>query len=217
MSGPERRQHQRFPLLLRVGFAGGEVEWTENISAGGLFVRSTRQLERGKPIEVEVSFPGVLQPLTIAGAVAWSRPGSAWQPAGFGIQAEGGREQLESLARAAEAKTSASGKFPVLAVKLAVATARAPIEVTPAANPEGALAALDEPPRLVLTSLFAPATECLRMIKELRGRVKAPIVALSNGSADEDQRALQAGAVAVISKPARLETVYDTVATLLRL
>ena len=40
----ERRAHPRFPLILAVQYIGGErvLDYTENLSASGLFIRTDR-------------------------------------------------------------------------------------------------------------------------------------------------------------------------------
>jgi uncharacterized protein (TIGR02266 family) len=59
-----------------------------DISARGIFVRTTQVLPMGQDILVRFSLPGVAHPFKAAGRVIWSSPTDTPQgyPAGMGIQ-----------------------------------------------------------------------------------------------------------------------------------
>ncbi|HEY5951287.1 MAG TPA: TIGR02266 family protein [Kofleriaceae bacterium] len=95
----EQRKHQRSPLRLIVEYEDADDfigDYTENLSAGGTFIHTTRVLERDTTVQLVLSFPGLLQPVEIAGVVRWSRGGN--QP-GVGIEFLPGpdREKLAAL------------------------------------------------------------------------------------------------------------------------
>lgn len=87
--GADQRQHPRLPLILQVQFADREgyvADATENLSAGGAFVQTDRELAIGDRIPVRLSFPGLLQPLDLTGVVAWVRPQREGAPRGVGLK-----------------------------------------------------------------------------------------------------------------------------------
>jgi uncharacterized protein (TIGR02266 family) len=105
----EKRQSQRQPVALFVEYEGADDlvgDYTENLSTGGTFVATNRELPVGTRIQLMLSFPGLLEPITIEGIVRWTRSvgstASVLQPgeeAGAGIEfVEGAaRDQLEEI------------------------------------------------------------------------------------------------------------------------
>jgi uncharacterized protein (TIGR02266 family) len=89
-SGAERRKFPRADIMLKVRYRHAKdflADYTENISAGGVFIATEEQFEMGTELDFEVSFPGLLDPIPLKGVVKWFRPArSAEEPAGIGIQ-----------------------------------------------------------------------------------------------------------------------------------
>ena len=48
-------------------------DYTENLSSGGTFVATNRELPIGTQIQLVLSFPGLLEPVSIVGTVRWTR------------------------------------------------------------------------------------------------------------------------------------------------
>ena len=95
MPGPEdQRVDARFPLVLRVDFPDQKqlLDATENLSAGGVFVRTEQTFTQGDTVTLQVSFPGLLEPRSITGEVAWIRPSGVNAPAGVGVRIPPERE-----------------------------------------------------------------------------------------------------------------------------
>jgi uncharacterized protein (TIGR02266 family) len=68
----ENRRHQRFAVRFQVRFRTAldfVVEYAENLSAGGVFVRGAHRLEPLSEVEVELGLPGYGQ-FTVRGKVA---------------------------------------------------------------------------------------------------------------------------------------------------
>jgi uncharacterized protein (TIGR02266 family) len=88
--GAEKRQHRRSPILLKVAYRNAQdflIDYTENISAGGMFIITEEAFEVGNVLDFEISFPGLLSPIPIKGMVKWCRPASSPdEPAGIGVQ-----------------------------------------------------------------------------------------------------------------------------------
>ena len=84
------RVHPRSDLLLKVRYRNASEflsDYTANLSAGGVFIETDETFETGQPIEFEVSFPGLLQPIALCGVVKWCRTETeAGGPAGVGVQ-----------------------------------------------------------------------------------------------------------------------------------
>jgi len=89
-SGAERRKFPRADIMLKVRYHHAKdflADYTENISAGGVFIATEEQFEMGTELDFEVSFPGLLDPIPLKGKVKWCRPArSAEEPAGIGVQ-----------------------------------------------------------------------------------------------------------------------------------
>lgn len=106
MGDDDKRRSDREPVTLFVEYEGADDlvgDYTENLSSGGTFVATNRELPIGTKVQLVLSFPGLLEPIAIEGMVRWTRgpqngsevvaPG---EEAGAGIQfAEGtARDQL---------------------------------------------------------------------------------------------------------------------------
>ena len=109
----DKRRHQRFAVRFQVKFKTAldfVVEYAENLSAGGLFVRGAHRLEPLSEVEVEIGLPGYGS-FTVRGKVAHivtpelaamgnRRPGAGLEiteaPAGFRAAIE---EYLRRLGR----------------------------------------------------------------------------------------------------------------------
>lgn len=67
-----------------------EIGYSYNVSAGGLYVRTTAPLDPGQEVWLEMWPPRAERRVRLAGTVAWKRPirpaGGATVPAGFGAQ-----------------------------------------------------------------------------------------------------------------------------------
>src|SRR5262245_18517570 len=95
----DRRRHERSPIVLRVSYDDATdllADYTENLSTGGTCVASNRELAEGTEVELALSFPGLIEPIPVAGVVRWTRTGD--EPM-IGIEfVDGpGSEQLATL------------------------------------------------------------------------------------------------------------------------
>jgi uncharacterized protein (TIGR02266 family) len=102
----DKRKHVRVPLRLLVEYEDAEDfigDYTENLSAGGTFIHTSRLLQRDTRVQLVLSFPGLLQPIALEGIVRWSRRGK--QP-GIGLELVPNRdfEKLASVVEMIEAR-----------------------------------------------------------------------------------------------------------------
>lgn len=108
MSSDQRRS-DREPVTLFVEYEGADDlvgDYTENLSSGGTFVATNRELPIGQQIKLVLSFPGLLEAIAIEGTVRWTRGNKSGEDvlgdgeeAGAGIQFSPGpaRDQLAAV------------------------------------------------------------------------------------------------------------------------
>jgi uncharacterized protein (TIGR02266 family) len=105
----DKRQSDREPVTLFVEYEGADDlvgDYTENLSTGGTFVATNRELPIGQKITLVLSFPGLLEGISIEGTVRWTRGNAPNQlviqpgeEAGAGIEFAPGpaRDQLAQI------------------------------------------------------------------------------------------------------------------------
>ena len=74
--GDDRRREHREPVVLVVDYDGADDlvgDYTENLSTGGTFIHTERDLEAGTAVQLVLSFPGLVHPIPIDGVVRWAR------------------------------------------------------------------------------------------------------------------------------------------------
>ncbi len=243
----EHRTSPRVPLTLQVQYPEKEgyfADATENLSAGGVFVRTDRELALGDTLPLVLSFPGLLSPLELVGVVAWVRPaGGPDAPAGVGVRIPDERvEDRQKLAAILEKIRSEKARPPAPArrayrillvednphimemyeyVMRKLSTGPVAIEVVLAADGHDALGKLkDGPFDLVVTDLFMPVLDGFQLIEKLRatpGCEQLPVIAISAGGTDSANQAQKAGANVYLRKPVRFVDVVETVRALLKL
>src|SRR5512144_873637 len=121
----DKRRDPRVPLVLRVEYPGAQQavrDATENLSAGGLFIRTDRDLREGQRVPLHVGFPGLLEPLELEVEVVRRREAGPAGPAGVAVKIPLDRiDERHKLARLAEtARTGFGGPrraFRVLVVE----------------------------------------------------------------------------------------------------
>jgi uncharacterized protein (TIGR02266 family) len=247
MSGTEKRSAERFPFVLKVTYANRKqiADATENLSKAGIFIQTDQPWQVGDIVPLSLSFPGLLDPVEIVGRVAWVRPALGSGVGGVGIAVNGDldRERLENLlavttdTNAAPQATPATG-FRVLIVednphiiemysyvlkKLAAndLQGRVPLEVHFAPDGHHALNQLREAPfNLLMTDLYMPVMDGFQLVEKVRAdeRLKSiPIVAISAGGKDAQEKAMSVGVDIYLRKPVRFAEVLETVKRLLHI
>lgn len=245
VDGKEKRRDPRVPLVLRVEYPGTQAavrDATENLSAGGLFIRTDRDLKEGDRLPLHVGFPGLLATFEVEVEVVRRRPPGKDGPAGVAVKIPLDRiDDRHKLARLAETARSAYGaprrSFRVLVVednphvvemyeyalkKLRSGGGPVDVVVEYAANGHDALRRLHEPPRcdLVMADLYMPVMDGFALVERIRADpalMELPIVAISAGAADARARALDLGVDVYLQKPVQFADIIGTVRTLLRI
>ena len=242
-SSGDRRRDLRVPLLLRIDFPGsrGLGHATENLSAGGLFIRTDRPLPPGARLPLILSFPGLLDPLELEVEVTWRREAEGEAPAGAAVRIPadrpGDREKLARLVRSIQEAEPAPRSYRVLLVedsqlllamyeaamkKIGTADRRVDVAVEWARDGLEALARLQRKPRveLLVVDLYMPVMDGFTLVQKVRsdpGIMLTPIVAISAGGDEARVRAVERGVDVYLQKPVRFAEILETVRSLLRI
>jgi uncharacterized protein (TIGR02266 family) len=240
----EKRRDPRVPLVLRVEYPGtpdAMRDVTENLSVGGLFIRTSRELPAGARVPLQIGFPGLMAPVEFEVEVVRRRPASANDPGGVAVKIPLDRvDDRHKLARIVETARAAAALparrvYRVLVVEdnphvvemyeyalRKLGTAKTGVQVEYAANGHDALGRLEQLPRidLVMTDLYMPVLDGFTLIERMRGDPglgQVPILVISAGAADAKTRALELGVDVYLQKPVQFADIIATVRTLLRI
>jgi uncharacterized protein (TIGR02266 family) len=246
--GADKRRHERRGVLLRVDYDGADDllgDFTENLSTGGTFVVTTRELEQGTEVRLVLSFPGLLQPITVDGVVRWSRrglePGSGIEP-GVGIEFTPGPakdhlgEIVERLRRREPGLIKRVLKVLVVEDNPHVAelireglrgSSRRDLGsdlsfvFSDAHNGREALELLrSDTFDAMIVDIYLPIIDGAQVIAAVRNELNLPnlpIIAVSAGGESARTSALAAGANIFLDKPMRLRQVIETMRGLMKL
>ncbi len=242
--GTEKRAHPRFPLILAVDYPGAAStvrDYTENLSAGGLFIRTEREFEVGARLSLLLSFPELLEPAELEVEVVRMRPGGGPQPPGVAVWVPPDRvedrRRLERLsaAAAAQAESTRPG-YRVLLVednslvaamyasalrRLATTEGMGGLAVDVAVDGNEAFARLHAQPPidLIITDVYMPVMSGFALVEKVRAEPRLrhlPIVVISSAGDEERERVSRLGANFFLQKPVKYQDIVATVRTLLR-
>lgn len=244
-NGPDKRRDPRVPLVLRVDYPAEPTQVrdvTENLSAGGLFIRTERPLKAGERVPLQISFPSLLDPVEIEVEVVRGRVAGESGPAGVAVKVPIDRiDDRHKLASLAEVARTGIGKvkrtFRVLVVednphviemyeyalrKLRAADGSIEIAVEYGANGHEALLRLKRQPRvdLVMADLYMPVMDGFTLVERMKADpalLEIPTLVISAGGPDARARAESLGIDVYLQKPVQFVDVISTVRTLLKL
>lgn len=241
----DQRRDPRVPLVLRVDYPGEQTrvrDVTENLSAGGLFIRTDRTLADGERVPLQISFPSLLDPVEIEVEVVRSRTGGEGGPAGVAVKVPIDRiDDRHKLASLAEIARTGIGRvkrsYRVLVVEdnphviemyeYALRKLRAPdgsteIGIEYGSNGHEALVRLKRPPKidLVMADLYMPVMDGFTLVERMKADpalLEIPTVIISAGGPDARARAESLGIDVYLQKPVQFVDVISTVRALLKL
>lgn len=237
----DKRVFPRFPLILQVVHSDPRElsDFTENLSEGGLFIRTDREFAVGQNVEVQLSFSPLVAPIQVEAQVVRIRKASADLPAGIAVKLPDDRPDLRvklaQLARAAARASKPQLRSRVLIVDdnrllakmyadaVEQLTAAPGVDVELAANGDEAYARLRSSPPVdvMVTDRVMPGMDGISLIARVRAdpRLKdLPIVLISsNLDRDAEEEARRAGANVLLRKPIRLQDLVLTLQSLLQL
>jgi uncharacterized protein (TIGR02266 family) len=242
--GTEKRAHPRFPLILAVDYPGAAStvrDYTENLSAGGLFIRTEREFEIGDRLALLLSFPDLLEPAELEVEVVRLRRGGGSQPPGVAVwippDRMDDRRRLERLSAAAAAQAEASRpSYRVLLVednslvaamyasalrRLAATEGLGGLAVDVAVDGNEAFARLlAQPPiDLIITDVYMPVMSGFALVEKVRAEPRLrhlPIIVISSAGDEERERVSRLGANFFLQKPVKYQDIVTTVRTLIR-
>jgi uncharacterized protein (TIGR02266 family) len=241
----DKRKSDREPVTLFVEYEGADDllgDYTENLSSGGTFVATNRELPIGTEITLVLGFPGLLEPISIQGTVRWTRgPGEdGLEEAGAGIEFAPGpaRDQLAAVIeniRSGDPKT-VSRLVKVLVVEDNRHVAQLINDGLKGAakrefgggvsfalhNAEDGRQAIEALRReafdALIIDVYLPVVDGAKVISTARTELQLtnlPIIAVSAGGDSARKSALEAGANIFLDKPMRLRQVIDTIQKLI--
>lgn len=243
MTEEEKRRDSREAVTLFVEYDGADDlvgDFTENLSSGGTFVATNRDLPIDTRVNLVLSFPGLLEPIAIEGTVRWKRSEAGTEgEAGAGIEFAPGpaRDALAAIidkVRSRDPKT-VSRLFRVLVVEDNKHVAQLITEGLRGSsrrdfggvsfvfrNAEDGRAAVEilrrEKFDALIIDVYLPVVDGPKVILQARtelGLTELPIIAVSAGGDSARRAALDAGANIFLDKPMRLRQVIDTMQRLL--
>jgi uncharacterized protein (TIGR02266 family) len=241
MTNDEKRHDDREPVTLCVEYEGADDllgDYTENLSSGGTFVATNRELPIGTKIQLVLSFPGLLAPINIEGIVRWTRGESEGAGAGIEFAAGPGRDQLAEIIRRVRARDPkvVTRIFRVLVVEdnrhvanlihdgLRGSQRRefgggVSFDVLRAEDGRQAIEILRRDTfDALIVDIYLPILDGAKVIQTARGELgltTVPIIAVSAGGDSARKSALEAGANIFLDKPMRLRQVIETIQRLL--
>jgi CheY-like chemotaxis protein len=237
----ERRAHPRFPLILAVQYVGAEsvLDYTENLSATGLFIRTDREFELGEHVTLVISFPQLLEPVELEVEIVRKRAPSLDAPGGVAVRVPddcvADRERLAEIARKIGAPRGPEPAIHVLLVEdnalvasmYAAALRRlSESEDFPSLGVEVAAdgaAAFDrllrEPPiDVVVTDVFMPVLSGITLVEKIRAEpalASLPVVVITSGGEREREQLASLGVALFLRKPVSYQDVAGAIRTLL--
>lgn len=237
----DRRSHPRFPLILAVQYVGAEsvLDYTENLSEGGLFIRTEREFELGELVTLVVSFPQLLEPVELTVEVVRKRAASLGTPGGVAVRVPDDRRddraKLVEVARKIGAPRGSEPGIRVLLVEdnalvasmYAAALRRlSDVDDVPALGIEvandGAAAfdrlLRDPPVDVLVTDVFMPVLSGISLVEKIRAEpvlADLPVVVITSGGERERERLAALGVARFLRKPVSYQDVAGAIRGLL--
>jgi len=237
----DRRSHPRFPLILAVQYVGAEtvLDYTENLSETGLFIRTEREFALGDRVTLVMSFPQLLEPVELQFEVVRKRNASLDSPGGVAVRVPNDRtedrERPVDVARRIGAPRGPEPSIRVLLVednalvasmytaalrRLSETDHFPPLGVEVAGDGAAAFDRLLRPPAIdvLVTDLFMPVLSGITLVEKIRAEgalAELPIVVITSGGDVERERLESLGVTLFLRKPVSYQDVAGAIRTLL--
>ena len=237
----ERRAHPRFPLILAVQYVGAEsvLDYTENLSEGGLFIRTEREFDAGDRVTLVISFPQLLEPIELQVEVVRRRSATLDAPGGVAVRVPDDRvDDRARLCEVARKIGAPRGPEPAIRVLLTEDNALVASMYSAALRrlsesddfptlgievaSDGAAAfdrLLRAPPIDVLvTDVFMPVLSGISLVEKIRAEpalADLPIVVITSGGERERERLASLGVALFLRKPVSYQDVAGAIRTLI--
>jgi uncharacterized protein (TIGR02266 family) len=237
----DRRSTPRFPLILAVQYAGAEtvLDYTENLSATGLFIRTERDFEMGERVTLVVSFPQLLEPVELEVEVVRRRAATPGSPGGVAVRVPDDRtvdrDRLAEVARKIGAPRGPEPSVRVLLVednalvasmysaalrRLSESEELPTLGVEVAADGAAAYDRLLRPPAIdvLVTDVFMPVLSGITLVEKIRGEpalAELPIIVITSGGDRERDRLTSLGVRVFLRKPVSYQDVAGAIRAVL--
>lgn len=243
MDERDRRLHPRFPLILAVDYPDSAMRiraYTENLSAEGLFIRTDRSFAPGDRVALLVSFPNVPHPVELQVEVRWIRAAGEHEPAGVGVwvplDREDDRRTLRELTNAAAVAAEAKhvdhrillvednslvvAMYTSALRRLSSSEGLSAMAIEVARDGHEAFARLlaTPPIDLVITDVYMPVMSGFLLVEKIRSEEHLrglPIVVISSGATEDQERLSNLGANVLLQKPVKYQDFLGAVRPLL--
>jgi len=239
----ERRAHPRFPLVLTVQYldAASVLDYTENLSATGLFIRTDRQFAPGDRTTLVVSFPQLLEPVDLTVEVVRQREATDGSPGGVAVRVPDDlpdhRAKLAEVTRVVlKAAQVPEPDFRILLVednslvaqmyaaalrKLSDTDKITGLGVEVCNDGASAWNRLLRTPAvdLLITDVFMPVLTGVDLVERVRAEPtleRLPVVVISSGGPKERASLTALGVTLFLQKPVKYPDLADTVRFLIR-
>jgi uncharacterized protein (TIGR02266 family) len=232
----DKRRSDREAVTLVVEYEDAEDmigDYTENLSTGGTFVSTSRELPIGTRVQLSLGFPGLLEPIGIEGTVRWTRGAHDARGAGIEFEPGPGKDALAAVVERIRARDprTVSKLVRVLVVEDNVHVCKliedglrgsgrrglgsVSFVVRSVQDGRQAIEILRrEPFDALIIDVYLPILDGPKVIHQARhelGLGDLPIIAVSAGGDSARRSALDAGANIFLDKPMRLRHVLDTI------
>jgi uncharacterized protein (TIGR02266 family) len=237
----ERRAHPRFPLILAVQYLGAEnvLDYTEDLSAGGLFICTDRDFDVGERVALVVSFPQLIEPVELVVEVIRLRRGGEGAPAGVAVRVPDDRPtDRKRLADVSSQLAGVRGDQPAHRVLLVEDNALVAsmysaalrrlsetdnlsgLAIEVAGDGSAALQRLLRPPAIdvLVTDVFMPVLSGISLVEKLRADpllADLPVVVITSGGEREKERVANLGVSFFLRKPVSYQELAGAVRSLL--
>jgi uncharacterized protein (TIGR02266 family) len=237
----DRRAHPRFPLILAVQYLGAEnvLDYTENLSEAGLFIRTEREFALGERVALVVSFPQLIEPVELEVEVVRRRDPSEGSPGGVAVRVPEGatedRAKLVEVARKIAGARNADPSFRILLVEdnalvasmYAAALRRLSetdhlpgLGIEVASDGAAAFDRLLRPPAVdvLVSDVFMPVLSGITLVEKLRAEpslAHLPVVVITSGGDRERDRLAALGVTHFLRKPVSYQDLAGTIRSLL--
>lgn len=236
----ERREGEdRDVVVLIVDYDDAEhlvTDYTQNLSSGGVFIHTQRDLAVGDEVRLMLSFPSLLEPVAIAGCVRWAQKTEV--DCGVGIEFTNfdgdARDRLHNILQRIRENDPklVSRVMRLLIVEDNPHVARLirdglgagrdlDVEFSFSSASDGREALdllLSEHFDILVTDIYLPTIDGSTIIARVREEERykeLPIIAVSAGGKSARDSAMAAGANFFIEKPMRLRQIIDTIKKLI--
>jgi CheY-like chemotaxis protein/Tfp pilus assembly protein PilZ len=221
--------------------AQSALDYTENLSATGLFVRTERPFAPGERTTLVVSFPQLLEPVELIVEVVRQREGNGDSPGGVAVRVPDDlpdhRAKLAEVARRiATAARAPEPSYRILLVEdnslvaqmYAAALRRLSetdkivglgVEVCGDGAAAWSRLVRTPPVDLLITDVFMPILSGVELIARIRAEpalAQLPVVVITSGGEAERSKLALLGVTLFLSKPVKYPDLADTVRFLMK-